>query len=940
MNIIKRAFLVVLSVGLLGSCSNPKTPIVTKEYLVEFNTDRGSFIPTQRIEENGTIIKPENPTKDYYQFEYWKHDGLKFEDSDFNKPVTDNMTLEAEWSGGPTPEEGYNLVTFDSMGGSFVDAVVVLENQIIPEKDRPANPTKTIEGYEFTFKYWYLEGQEGTPFNLETTPITKLRTVLKAKWEGELPDYHLVSFDSNGGSFVPSYSVKHGDNDHGEPTTPTKKIGDYEFTFGGWYTDEACTKVYTFNKPVNDDLKLFAKWTGEEPKKWAYVDFETNGGSHIDTARVPLNTPVSEPKPDPTREGGYEFDGWYDNAALSGNEYDFDKNVTEEKFTLYAKWKNPTITRTITFVMNGATSTQIEPIEVIDGNKVPSDKIPANPTKDGYTFKGWFKDAGLTQEFKFDTETVSQDYILYAKWGDFKTYKVEFYDGNTKLGLDQTVDYGDKVQRPANPTKENVSFSGWYQEKALTNLYNFDKTITQDDTTNPIKIYAKWDDTVFAVSFASNGGSFVQPQNIQSGETILTAPATTYTGYTFGGWYTDDVTFKKAFKFGEKGVGDPITSATVLYAKWTLIVYDVTIDYNYEGSTSKTLKINYNEVIPAQPIPEQYGYNFTGWYDAASGGNVWNFDTKITENTPKTIYAHWTKGECVIYFDAKGGSVSPSSMRVDKGTTYESIKDNIPTPTRPGNDFNGWSTSETSPGKLPEKFELETTVLYAHWITQDKMLNFTKEDPTAESGYSICDAAWVKDGYIEYPSEHIRRLKVFEAKDGYELQGFATTIERAEQGKIDLSAYDGFYDEITFFEGESDVQLLFPVYKVIEHTIYITFHDVDIYTELFTHGYYDTTVNGTPVEGFTEQSPTVSVKFKEVDSLNIHFKVVDDAYPYSLISYSLDTQHKMFPLKCIGGTLTGVEYIQPQIDTSQLTITITKATGDIYMDAWIYAPAG
>lgn len=118
------------------------------------------------------------------------------------------------------------------------------------------------------------------------------------------------------------------------PTAPAKE----GYTFTGWYTDEACTTVYDFNTPVEDDLTLYAGWQeNEEPiAKWT-VTFMSNGTTY---KTVPVEDGQSVSKPSNPTRPGYTFTGWYqDNACTIP--YRFGTAVTSN-LTLYAGWKRNT----------------------------------------------------------------------------------------------------------------------------------------------------------------------------------------------------------------------------------------------------------------------------------------------------------------------------------------------------------------------------------------------------------------------------------------------------------------------------------------------------------------------------------------------------------------------------------------------------------------------
>lgn len=135
------------------------------------------------------------------------------------------------------------------------------------------------------------------------------------------------------------------------------------------------------------------------------VTFDTDGGTAVDSQEISAGSTATEPV-DPTK-AGYQFDGWFTDIALT-TQYDFATPVTED-ITLYAGW---TELFDVTFNMQDH-GTAIPSQTIADGGLVTE---PADPEADGYTFGGWFKEAGATNEWDFANDTVTEDTTLYAKW--------------------------------------------------------------------------------------------------------------------------------------------------------------------------------------------------------------------------------------------------------------------------------------------------------------------------------------------------------------------------------------------------------------------------------------------------------------------------------------------------------------------------------------------
>lgn len=223
-------------------------------------------------------------------------------------------------------------------------------------------------------------------------------------------------------------------------------------------------------------------------------------------------------------------------------------------------------------------------------------------------------------------------------------------DGTT-LAPPQTIDRGEKFEEPAEPSKENHTFAGWY---------NGDKPFDFDaDTTNApnvLNLVAKWEKSKYTVQFVSDYGSFAD-QTIEHGKPIDTDKLTipTVEGYTFDGWYTDD-TYSTKFDFTQ-----PITSNTTVYAKWTANDYEVRFITEH-GKAPASQNVPYNETADDPGKLTEEGYTFIGWYTDETYTKEFDFSTPITGDTK--VYAKWEKNAPVLP-DTYALNVSGAFVYVD-----------------------------------------------------------------------------------------------------------------------------------------------------------------------------------------------------------------------------------------------------------------------------------
>lgn len=221
-------------------------------------------------------------------------------------------------------------------------------------------------------------------------------------------------------------------------------------------------------------------------------------------------------------------------------------------------------------------------------------------------------------------------------------------DGTT-LAPAQTIDRGEKFTKPAEPSKENHTFAGWYNGDEK---FDFDADTTK--APNVLNLVAKWDINKYTVKFVSDHGSFAD-QTIEHGETIKTDKLIipTVEGFTFDGWYTDDNT---EFDFTQ-----PIKSNTTVYAKWTAKDYEVSFITEH-GKAPASQNVPYNEPATDPGELTAEGYTFDDWYTDNTYTTKFDFTKPIKSNTK--VYAKWEKNAPVLP-DTYALNVSGAFVYVD-----------------------------------------------------------------------------------------------------------------------------------------------------------------------------------------------------------------------------------------------------------------------------------
>ena len=371
------------------------------------------------------------------------------------------------------------------------------------------NPTK--DGYRFLG--WTGEGitEPQKDVSFEAKEMNRNLTYT-AMWKEII--YHNVGFVTGHGATPQPQQVESGTK-AARPADPTED----GWKFKGWYiSDDYIGESFDFTTAITENTTLHAKWA----KTWT-VTFDSNGHGTAPAMQTVEEGENAVKPADPTAEG-YSFQGWYTTAECT-EEFQFDTTPITGNTTVYAKWVKKPI---VSFNTNGhGTAPAVQTVE-LNGKAVK----PADPTAEGYVFRGWYTTAACTTEFDFNTP-IAADTTLYAKWDEI--YTVTFnVGGHGTAPAAQKVENGGKATKPENPNAKGWRFDGWYTDEKCTARYDFDKAVTANTT-----LYAKWTQ-LFTLTFETNGGTKIDSVEAPDGSLVyLGSYKPTKSGYYFVGWYTD-----------------------------------------------------------------------------------------------------------------------------------------------------------------------------------------------------------------------------------------------------------------------------------------------------------------------------------------------------------------------------------------------------------------
>ena len=639
----------------------------------------GSTGVTVKANEDGSINAP-TPTRAGYTFKGWYSqsdmDGIPENYQQYYK-LDPSSAKAGSWfaaweKNAEVQAQSVEVVSFfqggERSGSSVTTTIDVTADSSV------ADCVKSFEGYTPTkIVSGAATSEEEVNMTSSLEGITTLYVYYKANEQKTEQNQINVLYAANGGQFVDGNETMQGvadaDGKLRQPPTPTRD----GYTFAGWYwhadysgyTDEqkAADKVDFDQAVTGQTVTMFAQWTKDEVQNETDVLYVANGGKFADGQEVQQGLTDSDgmmrQPMTPTRDG-YTFAGWYWVSDLSvlteeqkeQNKVDFGQPVTKPHVTMYAQWVKNQDEINVLYAANGG--------QFADGNDTmqgvaDSDGVmrqPAAPTREGYTFDGWYWHAdysGYTDEQKAAdkvdfSQPVQSDVNIYAQWtknADQNEIDVLYAANGGQFATGETFQQGltdsdGMMRQPAEPTRDGYTFAGWYWVSDLSGLTDEQKDLNKVDFSQSVAgkehvtVFAQWtknqEQNDHAVMYVANGGQFATGETFQQGVTdsdgMMRQPAApTREGYTFDGWYwhADYSGYTDEQKAADKvDFSQPVQSDVNIYAQWTknadAQAEQITVKFvdNFNG-TESSAEVKKGEVVAKPADPTYDGWTFEGW---------------------------------------------------------------------------------------------------------------------------------------------------------------------------------------------------------------------------------------------------------------------------------------------------------------------------------------
>ena len=704
-----------------------------KLYTVTMDTAGGDPIrPIQYTVESEAFQLP-TPVRTGYIFLGWTGESITEPQEIIEIPQgsTGDRTYTANWQ---VIEYTITLLDMDGVGTS--EALVYTVEQAV------TLPTPTREGYAFLG--WTVNSDMAPQLTVVLPQGSIGNKTYTANWE--LTGY-TVTMNLNGGSGETTLLYTVEDE---EFTLPTPTRNGYEFV--GW-TGEGITTPQTsviIPKGSTGNRTYTANW-----EIITYNIFLYKGdGSEAETIHYTVETPDFALQP-PTRTG-YEFLGWQRLDGYAPGEKQM--NVTIPKGTTGDRtytgcWQ--AIEYTITLDTSGGNA-----LDAISYAVTSSPITLPTPVRTGYTFLGWTGEGITTPQTSVKIPKGSTgDKAYTANWQVIEyTITLDTNGGPVVSPIKYTVEDTFTLPYILRPGYE---FAGWTLDGS--GMLPSTPLIIYPGTTGDLHYKAEWRLAEYTITMDLDGGSGQEKVVYTITDEDFELPTPTRNGYEFVGWTGERITMPQTSVKIPKGS----TGNKAYTANWKVIQYTIITLLEGGNAGSSGAYVYTVEETFTLPTPTRTGYTFFGW----TGEGITTPQPNVTipkgSTGDKTYIENWVETGYTITLDLNGGSGKEKVIYTMTDEDFE-----LPTPTRNGYEFVGWTgegiTTPQTRVKIPKgstgnkaytanwKVIRYTITLVTNGGAVIASIRYTVEDsvtlpiPPERPGYEF--AGWVLDGSGQFPS--------------------------------------------------------------------------------------------------------------------------------------------------------------------------------------------
>ena len=579
------------------------------------------------------------------------------------------------------------------------------------------------------------EGNDAVSFLMPYAPLTLTLTADKL---------YTVTMDTAGGDPIRpiQYTVE---SEAFQLPTPVRT----GYIFLGWTGEGITEPQETIEIPQGStgDRTYTANWQVIE---YTITLLDMDGAGTSEALVYTVEQPVTLPTP--TREG-YAFLGWTVNSDMAPQLTVVLPQGSIGNRTYTANWELTGYT--ITMDLNGGSGETALLYTVID-----DDFALPTPTRNGYEFVGWTGEGITTPQRIVKIPKGSTGNKAYtANWKVIQYTIITLLEGGNAGSSGAYVYTVEETFTLPTPTRTGYTFWGWTGEGITKPQPNV--TIPKGSTGDKTYI-ENWVLKGYYITMDLNGGSGKEKVIYTITDEDFELPTPTRNGYEFVGWTGEGITTPQTSVKIPKGS----TGNKAYTANWQVIEYTITLDTN-GGPVVSPIKYTVEDSFTL-PYPLRPGYEFAGW--TLDGSGMLPATTLIIYygTTGDLHYkAEWRLAEYTITMDLNGGSGQEKVVYTITDEDFE-----LPTPTRNGYEFVGWTgeriTTPQTRVKIPKgstgnkaytanwKVIRYTITLVTNGGAVIASIRYTVEDsvtlpiPPERPGYEF--AGWVLDGSGQFPS--------------------------------------------------------------------------------------------------------------------------------------------------------------------------------------------
>lgn len=312
---------------------------------------------------------------------------------------------------------------------------------------------------------------------------------------------------------------------------------------------------------------------------------------------------------------------------------------------------------TVTFNSHGGTNVASQTVD--EGSLLNE---PTPPTRSGYTFEGWYKEAAYNNEWNFEVDTVASNLTLHAKWEAIdgaSEFTITFNAQGGAAVTAVTRAAGAQIGTLPTTTRAGFTFGGWHLDAAGT-----EPVVTTAAVTANLTVYAKWTPTsgqTFTVTFNPGAGDVLPPSRTVAAGATVAAPDAEYLGYELAGWFTEN-TFVNEWNFET----DVVEANMTLYAKWELIPDGVGITTRDEFYNLVSGATTYND-----------GADFYLRFDLDFTDFEWDATGWTGDNVPLHNFNFNGNGKRISNLTFTTPSIGGLFARMDGGSVFDLTIDNV-----------------------------------------------------------------------------------------------------------------------------------------------------------------------------------------------------------------------------------------------------------------------